>query len=106
MRRAVVSQTGVGQSTIVPCDQYINSTQITLAAAVAGTVTYSIEFTCDDIFAANFSPSTATWYTHAVLFNQTGNNASNFMFPVTACRINNTSGTGTTTLTVLQSGAL
>lgn len=106
MKRIVISQTGVGQSTIVPCDQYINSTQITLAAAISGTVTYTIEFTCDDIYADGFNPSTATWYPHAVLASLTANACSNFMFPVTACRINNTAGTGTTTLTVLQSGAL
>jgi len=106
MRRAVVSQTGVGASDLVVCDQYINSTQITLATLVAGTVSYNIEYTCDDVFAAGFTPASATWYTHAVLFNQTANNASNFMFPVTACRINIASGTGTVTLTVLQSGAL
>lgn len=106
MRRVTVSQTGVGTSNLVVCDQYINSTQITLAAKISGTVTYTIEFTCDDVFADNFTPASATWYPHAVLFNQNANNASNFMFPITACRINNTAGTGTTTLTVLQSGAL
>lgn len=106
MRRVVVSQTGVGQSALVSCDQYVNATAITLGVAVSGTVTYSIEYTLDDIFAENFNPATATWYTHTVLTNLSANACSNFMFPVMATRINVTAGTGTATLTVLQGGAL
>lgn len=106
MKRVVVSKTGVGYSSLVPCDQYVNATAITLGVAVSGTVTYSIEYTLDDIYAANFDASTATWYTHTVLTGLSANACSNFLFPVMAARINVTAGTGTATLTVLQGGAL
>jgi hypothetical protein len=106
MRRVQVSQTGVGQSQIVPVDQYVNSTQVTLGVVVTGTVTYNVLYTLDDINAAGFSPSTANWYVHTVLTNLTASACSNFMFPVTATCVAVTAGTGTATLTVLQSGAL
>jgi hypothetical protein len=47
--------------------------------------------------------TTVTAFAHATMAAQTANSAGNFAFPCTAVRINQASGSGSTTLTILQS---
>jgi len=78
-----------------------------LGVAVTGgaTLTYTVQHTFDDVWAANFDPATAVWYPNTNLAAKTASLDGNYAFPVTAVRLNVTAWTsGTATLTVVQAG--
>ena len=99
MRPQVIKKTGTGTSAWIPLDYKQNPFNVSLGCVVNGTITYSIEHTFDDIFDATITPVA---FTHSVLVAQTANKDGNYASPVRAVRINNTAGTGDTTLTILQ----
>lgn len=99
MRPQVISITGTGQTAWIPLDYKQNPFNIGLGVVVNGTITYNVEHTFDDVLAPGVTP---TAFTHSTLVAQTTNKDGNYAFPVRAVRINNTAGTGTTTLTILQ----
>lgn len=104
MRPVVVSSSGVSTSPLIALDYVQTPFNVGLGTVVTGTVTYTIQHTFDDIYALNFNPATANWYNHddAVFVAATANANSNFAYPVRACRINQTAGTGGVALTALQ----
>lgn len=71
-----------------------------------GTMTYTVQHTFDDPFAANFDPATAKWYNHATVAAIANvDSDGNYAFPVRAVRVNVTAHTsGTLTYTFVQSG--
>ncbi len=80
---------------------------IGIGVVVAGgsTLTYSVQHTFDDPFAATFNPATATWFNHATLSAQTNSADGNYAFPVRAIRVNVTAyTTGSLTWTFIQAG--
>ena len=99
MRPQVISITGTGTTGWIPLDYKQNPFNIGLGIVVNGTITYDIEHTFDDVFDASITP---TAFKHSTLVAQTTNKDGNYAFPVRAIRINNTAGTGSTTLTILQ----
>lgn len=101
MRPQVISITGTGTTAWIPVDYKQNPLNIGLGIVVNGTITYDIEHTFDDILnpAGALAP---TAFKHSSLVAQTTNKDGNYAFPIRAIRINNTAGTGTTTLTILQ----
>jgi len=99
MRPTQVSITGTGTTNWIPVDYKQNPFNIGLGIVVNGTITYDIEHTFDDVLAAGVTP---TAFKHVSLTAQTTNKDGNYAFPIRAIRINNTAGTGTTTLTILQ----
>lgn len=99
MRPQIVSKTGTGTSAWIPVDHYQSPFNVGLGAVVNGSVTYTIEHTFDDVFDTSVTP---TAFAHSTLAAQTTNKDGNYAFPVRAIRINNTLGTGSTTLTILQ----
>ena len=64
-----------------------------------GIITYDIEHTFDDVFDPAVTP---TAFKNSVLTAQTTNKDGNYVVPIRAIRINNTGGTGSTTVTLLQ----
>lgn len=106
MRPVRITQTGVGTSQVIPIDQYLNPTNIGLGVTVQGAATYTIEHTFDDVFDPNFNPATATWFPHPTLAGLAVNADGNYAFPPTGCRINQTLGAGSTTLNLIQAGAV
>lgn len=81
------------------------SVGIGVALSVGATLTYSVEHTFDDIWAAGFNPSTAVWYTNASLGAKTTSLDGNYAFPITAVRLSVTAYTsGTATMSVIQAG--
>lgn len=100
MKAVVVSQTGVGTTPWVMIDTFKNPVNVGLACVHTGTVSYSVEYTYDDVF----NGATATAWPHSVIVTQTGDKDGSITFPVKAVRVNMASGTGSVTLTVLQSG--
>jgi hypothetical protein len=99
MRPQVISITGTGTTAWIPLDYKQSPFNVGLGAVVNGSVTYDIEHTFDEVFDSTVTP---TAFKHAVLAAQTTNKDGNYAFPVRAVRINNTAGTGSTTLTILQ----
>jgi hypothetical protein len=104
MRPVRVSVTGVGVSAPIPVNLHQTPFAIGLGVKVTGTVTYSVQHTFDDVYDPAFSPATAVWYNHPTLNALVVNADSNYAFPVTAIRLNNTLGTGSATLTAIQAG--
>ena len=106
MRPIRVSLTGSPEvSTPIVIDQYLGPTNIALGVQVSGTITYTVQHTYDDPFAVGFNPATAVWFNHSTLSAQTTNAESNYAYPPRAVRLTTTAGTGTATLTLVQSGA-
>ena len=104
MRPVTVSQTGAGSSTVVIPDYMLNPFNIGVAVKVTGTVTYTVEHTFDDVFAPTFSPASAIWFAHTTLASLSANAVSNYAFAVRGIRVTVTAGTGTASLTLVQSG--
>ena len=97
----ITSKTGTGESSPLVVDHFQNPFNAGLAVVVSGTVTYTVQYTLDDVL----DPAvTATWFSHATLAAQSATAAGSQVTPVRAFRLTNTAGTGSTTLTVLQSG--
>jgi hypothetical protein len=68
---------------------------------VTGTVTYSVEHTFDDVWTAGVTPVA---FQNSSMTAQTTNKDGNYAFGVRAIRVNVTAGTGTATMTLVQSG--
>ncbi len=104
IRVTVGSQTA---SNVIPLDQYISPFNLGLGASlsVGADLTYTVQHTFDDVWAANFNPATANWFSHATMVNKTTSFDGNYAYPVTAIRLNVTAYTsGSVTLTVVQAG--
>lgn len=68
-------------------------------------LTYKVQHTFDDVFAANFDPATATWYDHPTIVSKTADDNGNYQSPVAAVRVNITAWTsGSLVFTVIQQG--
>ena len=72
--------------------------------AVTGTVTFTVQHTFDDVFAAGFVAASATWHNHPTVAGSTATADGNYAFPVRAVRINQTVGSGSTRGTFIQAG--
>lgn len=91
----------------IPLDTYQDPFNVSLAVVLSAgaSLTYTVQYTFDDIWASNFDPSTATWFPHATLVTKTASSDGNFSFPVTATRLNvGVYASGTATITVIQAG--
>lgn len=104
MRPVVYSVTGVGVSNVCPPNQYVTPFNIALNVLVTGTVTYTVQYTFDDVFAAGYLPASGNWTAHPNLTAQTATKDSNIAYPVTGVRLNVTAGTGNAVLTIIQAG--
>ncbi|MCI4437911.1 MAG: hypothetical protein JHC33_13980 [Ignisphaera sp.] len=99
MRPQVISLTGTGTSAWIPMDYKQSPFNVGLGAVDNGTITYDIEHTFDEVFDPTVTP---TAFKHSTMTAKTTNFDGNYAFPIRAIRINNTAGTGSTTLTILQ----
>jgi hypothetical protein len=96
----------VAVSAPIPLNNYVSPFNVGIGCDISagGSLTYAVEHTFDDVFAANFNPVTATWFPTAGLSGTTDLNG-NLAFPVTAVRINvSVWASGTVTFTVIQAG--
>lgn len=102
MRQIVVAQTGVGSTNALPLDIH-GRPEISLQVAVSGTVNYTVQQTLDN----PFTTAVPTWFDHpdVNLVAQTVQRQGNYAFVPAAVRVTVNSGTGTATLTIVQSGA-
>lgn len=106
MRPVTVSVTGSpGSSPVIPVDIYQDPTDITLAVTVNGGITYSVQWTTDDVFSPTFNPATANWFAAAAnLTGATTNQVGTLDSPVTGVQLITTAGGGTAQLRVIQGG--
>lgn len=96
-------------SPVCPIDYYISPANIALSVVVTGTITYSVQYTFDDVFAAGYNPNAAgaNWTDHPTLGTQTTTKDSNISYPVRGIRIispASPSSSGIATLTIIQGG--
>lgn len=104
MRSVTKSVTGVGVSAPIPLDNYISPFNVGFGVKVSGTVTFTVQHTFDDVFAAGYTPASGTWFDHPTVSADSANTDGNYAFPVSAIRLNVTAGSGTATLTATQAG--
>jgi len=104
MRPVTYTSTGVNTSAVYPTDHYVSPFNVALNVVVSGTITYTVQYTFDDVFAKGYDPSTGNWTNHASLTSQTTTKDSNIAYPVRGIRLTTSAGTGTATLTIIQAG--
>ena len=111
MRPIVYTITGGAGTQVVsqvcPIDHYVSPANIALNVVVTGTITYTVQYTFDDVFAKNYDPANGNWTNHPTLVTQTITKDSNISYPVRGIRVispASPSSTGTATLTIIQGG--
>jgi hypothetical protein len=104
MRSVILSVTGVGVSAVYPPDHYVSPFNVSLGVLVTGTVTYTVQYTYDNVFASGYVPASGNWVDHPSLTSQTATKDSNIAYPVSGIRISVSAGTGTAKLTATQAG--
>ena len=101
MRQQVVSQTGVGSSTIIPMNLDSTPFNVGFGVVATDTVTYTVQHTFDN----PWNTTNPTWFNHPTVAGVISTNADgNYAFPVAAIKVAVTSGAGTAQLTVIQAG--
>lgn len=98
MRPKTITQTGVGQSVVYPLDYTKKPFNASLHVEPAGN-TVTVQYTPDNVLAG----ATPTWYPVTGMSGVFNNTAGNIAFPVMAVRMDQTLGSGTSTLKILQS---
>lgn len=107
MRPVTVTVSSQAASQPIPLDHYQGPFNVGVGVALSAgaTLTYSVEHTFDDVWAAGFNPATAVWFSNSGLAAKTTSLDGNYAFPVTAVRLNVTAYTsGNATMTVIQAG--
>jgi hypothetical protein len=97
MRPTSKLTSGVATSPWIPLDYRQSPFNVGFGVVVSGTITYTVEHTFDDPFSG-----TPTAFPHASIAAQTASKDGNYSAPIRAIRVNNTAGTGSTTITILQ----
>lgn len=94
--------TGTGTGVPVLMDYRQNPFSVGLGCVVVGVVTYSVQHTFDS--PVIIASGSATWFNNANITAASANQNTNYAFPVTAIRLNNTAATGTAnvTMTLIQ----
>jgi hypothetical protein len=107
MRPVRVSLSSQTESPPIPMD--VNQGPFNVGVGVAvpagASLTYSVQYTFDDVWAPGFSPSSAVWYTNSSLGTKTTSLDGNYAYPVTAIRLSvSVYSSGTVTMTIIQAG--
>lgn len=82
---------------------YYGRPEVSLQTVVTGSATYTVQQTLDNPLEAGVTP---TWFDHpdTNLVGATANVQGNYAFIPVAVRVQQTAGSGSVTLTVLQAG--
>lgn len=104
MRPAVYTVTGTQQSDVYTPSERVTPFNVGLGVTVTGTSNYTVQYTFDNVFAANYSPASGNWVNHPSLTGLTASADSNIAYPVRGIRIIANSGAGSARLTVIQAG--
>lgn len=101
--RQIVSGTGVSSPPVV-LNLHATPFNVSVTVYVGTSNTYTVEYTLDDPFDNAFDPSTATWISHPDATDATTDSTVQLVTPVTAVRLNQTTGTNVSTFVVIQAG--
>lgn len=99
MRPQRITVQDIGTSAWVPLDYRQAPFNVSIAVTTAGTSTYSVEHTFDDIYDPAIVPVA---FPSAGMTGILVNKDSNYAFPIRAARLVVTAGTGLSVLTMLQ----
>lgn len=107
MRPIRQSTLGVSQTPTIPLDIYVTPFQVSLRAVISGAPTYTVEYTEDDIWAADYDPDTGVWNPLEGMEDAIADAYAILDSPVTAVRMRQTAGADPAgvELTVLQGNA-
>lgn len=104
MRPAYYTLTTVSNSNPYVLNVHADPFNVSLGCTVTGTVTYTVQYTFDDVQQSTWTPASGNWTNHTNLTAQTTTKDSNIAYPVTAVRLQYTAGTGSVTMAVIQAG--
>lgn len=104
MRPKTYTITGVGTSGVYMPDHYVSPFNVALGVLVTGTVTYTVQYTFDDVLQSGYNPASGNWVDHPSLTAQTATKDSNIAYPVRGIRLVVSAGSGTARLTIIQAG--
>jgi hypothetical protein len=97
-----VDTLGTGSSTELTVDKYIAPFSVSINVNVTGTISYTVQYTFDDVFGS--APGPFTWYAVSSLTAQSASANSSLAQPVTALRLLTVSGGGTAVIELVQAG--
>lgn len=95
---------GAVNSSVVALDPWTTPVNVSLGITVTGTVNFTVQYTLDDIQADGWTASTGVWWAISALTSQSASIASILTSPATAVRLVQNSGSGSTSMVVLQAG--
>lgn len=107
MRPIRVTLSSQTSSDPIILDTYRNPFNVGIGVALspAASLTYTVEYTYDDVFSSSFNPATATWYAISALAAKTASLDGTITSPFTALRLRvSVYGSGSATMTVIQAG--
>jgi hypothetical protein len=99
-----ISTSGVSVSDVAGLCYYIAPFSVSVFTTVTGTVVYSLEYTCDNIQAVGFDPSTANWQEHPLMTDSAASGFVELTAFASAVRLNQSSGAGSVAGKVTQAG--
>ena len=105
MRPVNFTLTGSNTSNPIPLDYLISPFQVSIGVGpVTGTVSYTLQYTYDDVFASGYSAGSGNWFTNSLMSGLTaaGDTIMN-AGPVRAIRIANV-GSGSLVVNIVQAG--
>jgi len=94
MRPVTVATTGTLASPPIGMDYLADPFNVGIFCVVTGTVVYTVEHSGEQ--------PPVNWFPNANIAGAAANASTNYMFPVRYVRLNQASGSGTVTMTVLQ----
>jgi hypothetical protein len=103
MRPIRLSTPAAGASAPIPLDINLKPFSVTVTCIPTGGASVTLQYTTDNVFAANYNPAAGNWLARADMTAQTTSKDVVFTAPVTAVR-QVVAGTGSSELHVVQSG--
>ncbi|MFA5898605.1 MAG: hypothetical protein WC829_05775 [Hyphomicrobium sp.] len=98
-----VSGTTTG-TTPIPLDYLIAPFQVSVGVgSVVGTVSYTLQYTYDDVFAPGYNPATGNWFNSATMVTKAAAFDTALVAPVRAIRFTNV-GSGSFVAEIIQAG--
>lgn len=104
MTPITISQTGTGRSSVSVPDSFRPTFNIGMQLIITGAATFNVEITMDDTSSSTFSASTANWSVPSGFSALTASTVLSLTIPCHGISINVTSGEGTVTLRMVQTG--
>ena len=107
MRPIRVTVGSQAASNPIPMDQYQSPFNVGVGVSLTAgaSLTYSVQHTFDNVFAAGYDASTGNWFDNSGLTAKTASDDGNYAFAVSAIRLNVTTyASGSATMVLLQSG--